>query len=117
MTSLEPGSAREAAERTAAAVMTGNLAQVMADLTPEAMTQMMQLGQQAGGLAPTSMPSIEGYEIVDAPSASEDASVFNVTFRSAVGTATLATTWKQVMGQWKVIGVGLVETAPAEGTG
>lgn len=113
MTSPEAGSAREAVERTAQAVMTGNLAQLLADLTPEAMAQMLQLGQEAGGLAPASMPGIEGYEIVEGEPA-PDGEVFDVTFRSAVGTATLATTWKQVLGQWKIVGVKLVSAQAAE---
>ncbi len=114
--SAEPGSAREAAERNAEAVTTGNLSQVMADITPEALAQMMQLGAQAGGLSPAAMPSIEGYEIADAGQ-DADGQVFNVTFRSAAGTATIATTWKQIMGQWKIAAVELlsVEQAASEG--
>ena len=56
----EPGSVQEAAERNAQAVMTGNLAQLMADITPEALTQMMTLGAQSGGLTPGTMPGISG---------------------------------------------------------
>ena len=36
-----------------------------------------------------------------------------VAFRSSVGTATLATTWKQVMGQWKLTAVSLVSAEMA----
>ena len=112
----EPGSAREAAERNAEAVMTGNLSQVMSDITPEALAQMMQLGAQAGAMSPASMPSIEGYEIAEA---GEDAGgqVFHVTFRSAIGRATVATTWKQIMGQWKIAAVALVSVEPAPESG
>lgn len=111
----QPSSAREATDRTADAVMTGNLAQVMADLTPEALAQMMTLGSAAGGLSPAQMPSIEGYEIEDR-GAEGDAEVFHITFRSSVGTATLKAAWKQVMGQWKITAVSLVsaEASPPQ---
>lgn len=110
----EPGTAREAAERNAQAVMSGNLAQLMADITPDALQQMMTMGAQ-GGLSPATMPSISGYDIVEA-GANGDAEVFQVTFRSDAGTATVAMHWKLIMGQWKVTGVDLISadrTGPA----
>ena len=109
----EPATAREAVDRNALAVMTGNLAQIMADVTPEALAQMMQMGPQAGGLSPAPMPNIEGYDIEEKGPAGEG-ELFHVTFNSPVGTATLATTWKLVMGQWKLAAVELVK---AEMTG
>ena len=107
----EPGSAREAAERNAEAVMTGNLAQIMADITPDALSQMMAMGAQ-GGVSPASMPNISGYELSDI-GPDGDAHVFHVTFTSSAGTATLATKWKQIMGQWKVTGIELIAAEPA----
>ncbi|MGK2964681.1 MAG: hypothetical protein ACSLFM_03650 [Tepidiformaceae bacterium] len=110
----EPGSALEAAERSAQAVMSGNLGQLMMDLTPDALTQMMQMGTQAtvmgapSPLAPGAMPNISGYSI-EAVEESADGSVFHVTFESSAGTATLSARWKQIMGQWKIAQVGLVE--------
>jgi hypothetical protein len=108
----QPSSAREANDRTASAVVTGNLAQVMADLTPEALGQMMSLGSAAGGLSPAQMPSIEGYDVQEMGSEG-DAEIFHITFRSSVGTATLKAAWKQVMGQWKITAVSLVEAEAA----
>lgn len=111
----QPSSAREATDRTASAVVSGNLAQVMADLTPEALGQMMSLGAAAGGLSPAQMPNIEGYDVQEMGSEG-DAEIFHITFRSSVGTATLKASWKQVMGQWKITAVSLVaaEAAPAQ---
>ncbi|OAI40522.1 hypothetical protein AYO38_05820 [bacterium SCGC AG-212-C10] len=105
----QPGSAREAAERNAQAVMTGNLAQIMADITPEALTQLMQLGAAASGagLSITSMPSITGYELTDL-GPDGDAEVFQATFTSDAGTATLSAKWKQILGQWKITEVAVV---------
>lgn len=110
----QPGTAREAAERNAEAVMTGNLAQLMGDITPEALTQLMQLGAAAGGMSPAAMPNIEGYEIAEIGPDGE-AEVFHVTFRSAIGKATASMAWKQIMGQWKITAVGLVSVEPASG--
>jgi hypothetical protein len=108
-----PGAAREAAERNAQAVVAGNLAQIMGDITPEALNQMMQMAAQSGGLSPAAMPNIQGYEITEMPS-DGDGEVFHVTFTSASGTATLAATWRQVMGQWKITAVALVSAEPAQ---
>lgn len=108
-----PGTAREAAERNAQAVVAGNLAQIMGDITPEALTQMMQMAAQAGGMSPAAMPGIQGYEIVEMPPEG-DGEVFNVTFTSSVGRATLAATWKQMMGQWKLTSIGLVSAEAAQ---
>lgn len=108
-----PGTAREAAEQNARAVMAGNLAAIMGQLTPEALGQMMQLGSQ-GGMSPAQMPSIEGYEIEEAGSDGES-ETFHVTFRSAAGNATLSARWEQIMGQWKITAIGLVSAQSAAG--
>lgn len=111
--------AREAAERNARAVVAGDITRVMADITPEALTQMMRMGaeaQAAGIPVPTAMPGIDSYEI-EPTSESADESAFRVTFRSAAGTATLATTWRRLDGRWKVAGVALVRAEPTSGPG
>jgi hypothetical protein len=113
-----PGAAREAAERNARAVMTGNLAQLMADISPEALNQMMQMASQAqadgslGGLNLAALPSVEGYELTEVGRDGDD-EVFHVTFHSTAGSATLMTKWRQLMGQWKIVGIGRVQE-PAE---
>ncbi|MGH2633641.1 MAG: hypothetical protein ACRDG3_09555 [Tepidiformaceae bacterium] len=112
---MEAGSAREAAERNAQAVMSGNLSQIMSDITPEALTQMMQMASAAGSLSPASMPNIESYAIEELPPEGE-AHLFNVTFTSAIGMATLAATWKQVTGQWKITAIALVSAEATPGT-
>jgi len=104
------GDPREAAERNAAAVVSGNLAQVMSDLTPDALGQLMQLGA-SGGMSPATMPGITGYELHDMGEQG-DGHVFYATFTSPSGSATLAATWKAVMGQWKVASVSLVAADP-----
>jgi hypothetical protein len=72
---------------------------------------MMQMGAQAqaaGLQTPQTLPSIQSYTLETVSEDEEEGSVFNVTFHSEAGTATLATRWKQIMGQWKIAGVELV---------
>lgn len=110
----QPATAREAAERNAKAIMSGNLAQLMADITPDVMAQVMAMGTQApAGLSLASMPNIQGYEIAE-KGIEGDAEVFEVAFTSDIGTATIAASWKQVMGQWKITSVSLVSAELAQ---
>jgi hypothetical protein len=112
--SSEPDGLREVVERNANAVVSGNFAQIMADITPEALAQMMQQMPAAGGFNLATMPSITGYEI-GAASNDGEAVVYDVTFVSAMGRATLTSQWKQVLGQWKIAGVKLAALEPAPG--
>ena len=104
---------RAAVERTAEAVKTGNFAQLMSDITPEAIAQLMQLAPAGGGLSLMSMPAISGYELQELPPEG-DARVWQLAFLSPAGRATLAASWKQVLGQWKITGVRLVSIEPTE---
>jgi hypothetical protein len=89
----------------------------MYDVTPEAMTQLMQMGASAGGLSPTQMPNITGYEIADAGETQDgEGHNFQVTFVSSAGRATLETTWRQLVGQWKIAAVRLLSTEAADDT-
>lgn len=114
----EPGSAREAVERNAAALAAGNLAQILMDITPEALAQVMQMATQQGvnpaGLSLTALPSVSSYEVAEAGK-DADSETFHVTFTSDKGTATLSSTWKQVLGQWKIVSLGVVSLEPAAG--
>ena len=93
--------------------MAGNLSQLMADITPEVLMQMMQLGT-GGGLTPQTMPSITGYELSDM-GAEDEAEVFHAKFLSAIGSATLSAKWKLVLGQWKIVDISLVGYERIEG--
>lgn len=110
--------ARDAAERNAQAVMAGNISQVMADITPEAMAQMMQMAAANGGATPATLPNIQSYDITPEQATEDGAERFRVTFVAAEGRATVVATWKQVMGQWKITAVELVaaERSPDAGT-
>ena len=93
--------------------MAGNLSQLMADITPEVLMQMMQLGS-GGGLTPQSMPSITGYELTSIGQDDDD-EVFHAKFLSAIGSATLSAKWRLVLGQWKIVDIGLVGYERTEG--
>jgi hypothetical protein len=110
-----PTTAREAAEQTAQAVVAGNLAHLMSAITPEALTQMMQMSASAGGLTLTQMPTLTGYEIEEMGQTEDgEGETFQVTFKSSAGNASLETTWRQVTGAWKITAVQLLsaEAAP-----
>jgi hypothetical protein len=113
--SQEESTVREAAERNARAVMAGDLSQVMADITPEAMAKLMQMGAQAqesGAPNPAAMPSIQSYEL-ELVGEDEEGATYRVTFVSSAGSATLDARWQQVMGQWKIVNVSLVSAQVA----
>lgn len=100
------GTAREAVERSAQAIVAGNFVQVMADLTTEALTQMLQMateqGVNAGSAAALGgMPGISSYKITET-GRDHESETFEVAFEGAQGRATVETTWKQVLGQWKI---------------
>lgn len=109
-------SAREAAERNAQAVMAGNFMQLMADITPEALAGLMQMGAAAGAgaFSITSMPAITGYTLGES-TVLTDAELIPATFESALGTITMVVTWKQIMGAWKIAGLTVNNISPAAG--
>lgn len=92
--------------------MSGNFAQIMADITPEALAQLMQHMPPSGQMSLTSMPAINRYDI-EALGPAGEAHVYNVTFHSEMGKATLGSEWKQILGQWKISGVTLMSLEPA----
>jgi hypothetical protein len=105
--SSEPGTVQEAVERNARAVMSGDFATLMADITPEALAEMMKMAPGATSSALQQLPNIESYEVMEELADSEEP-LFHVTFRSALGSATLATRWKTVLGRWKITSVQVV---------
>lgn len=115
---------KEAAIRNAEAIKAGNFVAIMADITPEAMTQMMALGAAAGvnagaaaaaGLSMTNLPAITGYELTEPVSEMSGGETIVATFTSPLGSLRIASTWKQVMGKWKIASVSNLEITPAGG--
>jgi hypothetical protein len=104
----------DAAERAAEAVASGNLAGLMALITPEALAQVMTMGQETGGLSLAQMPQITDYTLHPAGE-TEDASLYDVTFNSTAGSVALRATWKNVLGQWKIAAIEVLSAQVAEG--
>lgn len=112
------GTAREAAERNAQALMAGNMMQLMMDITPEAMAALMQMGAAAGvnpgAFSLTSMPAITSYELGES-TVLDGAELIPATFHSALGSLTIVATWKEIMGAWKIAAVTVNNIAPKTG--
>jgi hypothetical protein len=98
----EPRELREAVERNAEAVRTGNFVQLMADITPEALAKLMQMAPQGGGPSIASLPAITGYEL-EFLEPEGDTQRYRARFTSAAGSASFTTSWQQVLGQWKIV--------------
>lgn len=112
------GTAREAAERNAQALMAGNMMQLMMDITPEAMAGLMQMGTAAGvnpgAFSLASMPGITGFELGESTEL-EGAELIPTTFHSALGSITVVSTWKEIAGAWKIAAVTVNNIAPKTG--
>ena len=101
MTSPEPPALCDVVERTANAVMAGNFMALMADITPEALGKLMQMAPNAGQMNLAALPQITGYNLEELPEV-DGQPAWRVTFHAAMGTVTLGTRWKVVLGAWKV---------------
>lgn len=112
----QPDDLREAVERNARAVMEGNFSQLMADVTPEALAEMIRMAPAGtSGASLAQLPSISGYTIEDLGPVEGGGHDYQVRFESPAGAATLAATWKVVVGQWKIAAVRVVGIEPAQG--
>jgi len=86
---------------TCDAIMRGDFMSAMADLTPNAMAEAMQL---AGGF--TGVPMPEGYTI-DNEAVAGDESRFHVTFRGAGQQLSATVGWQMLEGAWKITSIRL----------
>lgn len=90
-----------AVHRTCQAVVAGNLAQVISDLTPEAMGKLMTGQAQLGG---GGIPQISGYEVRSILPDGEDY-LATVVFKGAQEVG-LQARWRRVDGAWKIVDFG-----------
>lgn len=100
--------AREAVERNAQALASGQIATVMADITPQALGQLMHLSARAGQMSPGQMPADATY-VIEERGPDDIGEVFDVRFSSTAGSVALRTTWAAVAGRWKVASVELLD--------
>ena len=89
--------AEEAAHRHAKAAVAGNLAQLMSDLTPEALAGLMAQGGAGGGFQ---QPS--AYELKLHGQEGEDY-LFDITYAGPAGSVTLRDRFRLIGEQWKVV--------------
>lgn len=95
---MAEGSLDEAIQRNCEALIAGNIVQLFADLTPQA---MMKLTQSTGGGAMSGqMPKLTGYEIVSKTKEGDD-DIVDVRFTGDVGFGVKAH-WREIDNAWKL---------------
>lgn len=104
---------REAVEAAAEAVKANNFPVLMGIVTPEALGKLMTMAPQAGQINLAQMPAITAYEITELPPMAESPA-FATVFRTAIGTLTIETAWKELAGVWKIADVGAVKVELAQ---
>ena len=91
-------SVEDAVKRNCEALIAGNIAQIFADMTPQAMAK---LSQQAGAQMGGPMPKLTGYEIVGREQ-DGDEHVYDVRFEGDVDFG-VKSRWREMDNQWKLI--------------
>jgi hypothetical protein len=99
-----PETADEAMRRACELIMAGDFFSAMADLTPEAMADAMNLGMGMTGL-----PLPEGYEL-EAPEQVGEDTRYHVTFKSGERRMRAFANWRQIDGAWKIAAIGIEST-------
>ena len=85
-------------------IMAGDFFNALADLTPEAMAEAMNLGMGMTGL-----PLPESYELSTPQQVGEDTR-YDVTFKSGVREMRAFASWRQIDGAWKITSIGIEST-------
>ena len=93
-------SVEEAVTRNCQALLAGNIAQIFADMTPEAMAKMASAG--AGGMA-GGLPQLTSYDVVSRVQEGDD-HLYDVQFHGTPSFGVKAR-WREIAGQWKIADV------------
>ena len=103
----------EAVTRNCQALLAGNIAQLFADMTPEAMAKLAQAG---GGQMPMggAMPTLTGYEVVSRSQDGDD-HLYDVQISGSVNFG-VKTRWRELNGAWKIVDFDGYQLESAEGT-
>jgi hypothetical protein len=91
-------SVEEAVTRNCQALLTGNIAQIFADMTPEAMAK---LASQGGGAMAGGMPQLTSYDIISRSQDGDD-HLYDVQFRGSQNFGVKAR-WREIDGFWKLV--------------
>lgn len=89
----------EAVTRNCQALLTGNIAQIFADMTPEAMAKIAQLG--GGGAMTGTMPALTSYDIISRAQDGDD-HLYDVQFHGTPSFGVKAR-WREIGGLWKLV--------------
>ena len=96
---MPEGTPEEAMRRVADAILAADYLTAMAEATPDALMQAMQLG---GGMM--NLPPPDGCDITALP-ASNGFYNFRLTFKAATQTLSATVSWGDVEGFWKIVGI------------
>jgi hypothetical protein len=88
----------EAVTRNCQALMTGNIAQIFADMTPEAMAK---LSAQGGGALSGGLPQLTSYDVVSRSQDGDD-HLYDVQFHGQPSFGVKAR-WREIADQWKLV--------------
>lgn len=104
----------EAVTRNCQALLAGNIAQLFADMTPEAMAKLVQAG---GGQMPMGgvMPTLTGYEVVSRSQDGDD-HLYDVQVSGSVNFG-VKTRWREIAGAWKIVDFDGYQLEEREGSG
>ena len=91
-------SVEEAVTRNCQALLTGNIGQIFADMTPEAMAK---LASQGGGAMAGGLPQFTSYDVISRSQDGDD-HLYDVQFRGDQSFGVKAR-WRELGGQWKLV--------------
>ncbi|MGD9892979.1 MAG: hypothetical protein AB7R89_19185 [Dehalococcoidia bacterium] len=98
MSKVANAGVEEAVTRNCQALLTGNIAQIFADMTPEAMAKIAQLG---GGAMTGTMPALTSYDVISRVQDGED-HLYDVQFHGTPSFGVKAR-WREIGGLWKLV--------------
>ncbi|MGH2587506.1 MAG: hypothetical protein ACRDJE_21525 [Dehalococcoidia bacterium] len=105
-------SVEEAVTRNCQAMLTGNIAQIFSDMTPEAMAK---LASQGGAAMAGSVPTFTSYDIVSREQDGDD-HIYDVRFQGTQSFGVKAR-WREMDGAWKLVDFDGYQLNPAAETG
>jgi hypothetical protein len=98
---------RATVDRTARAIMSGDLEWVMAVFTPAAVAALQTFAPRPGAPALAYLPPITGFAITEYPPVNHIHS-YRIVFTSDLGGAILTLHWRRVIDEWRVVDIGPV---------
>jgi hypothetical protein len=100
---MQETTVEEAVTRNCQALITGNIAQIFQDITPDAMAKLATLGGGAMGAGGMSggLPKLASFEVISRAQEGDD-HLYDVQFHGDANFGVKAR-WRQLNGQWKLV--------------